>query len=752
VAQSQSVSTAEDTPLSGQVSATDVDSPVLTYALVSGPAHGALQLNSATGAFTYTPALNYNGADSFTFKANDGQADSNVATVSITVTPVNDPPVAVDDAYTTAEDTPLVVGASSAQGTNTLSMVSDPGDYIGQGHTYTFGPASGTYSMYNPYPSNPTYTNAIEVSFSNATEWWYLDFQAPNDTRFVPGTTYIGAVRFPFQSSSQPGLDVAGDGRGSNTLTGKFTVLQAVYDTAGNLVRFGADFEQHSEGATPALHGSVRYNYLPGGASGVLANDTDVENDPLTAILVSGPAHGTLQLNADGTFTYTPSANYNGTDSFTYKANDGQADSNVATVTITVTPVNDPPVANNATASTNEDTPLTGAVSATDVDGDPLTYALVTGPAHGTLQLSSSGSYTYTPALNYNGSDAFTFKANDGQADSNVATVSITVTPVNDPPVAQSQSVSTAEDTPLSGQVSATDVDSPVLTYAPVSGPAHGAIQFNTTTGSYTYTPALNYNGADAFTFQASDGQALSNVATVSITVTPVNDPPVAGNDSYSVNTGSVITISRPGVLANDTDVDGDPLTAVLVTGPAHGTLTLNSDGSFVYAPSAGYSGIDTFTYKANDGQADSNVATVSITVNPVAQPTTGKITGAGSIGGGRRFNVSVQSKEERGALAFSGQLTYQDQQVGILLQSTAITFVRVEADGMTATISGTATVNGVAGYTFTVTVADRGEPGVGKDTFRIRITGPGGFTYDSADYAPLGGVLDSGNLQVHKK
>src|SRR3989475_7188097 len=171
-------------------------------------------------------------------------------------------------------------------------------------------------------------------------------------------------------------------------------------------------------------------------APGVLGNDSDSDGDLLSAVLVSGPSHGTLILNADGSFRYSPAANYNGPDSFTYQASDGATNSGVVTVTLTVNPVNDAPVAADDTYITPEDTILTvsapGVIANdSDVDGDPLTAILVTGPAHGTLSLNNDGSFTYTPALNYNGPDSFTYKANDGQVDSPTnATVSITVTPV----------------------------------------------------------------------------------------------------------------------------------------------------------------------------------------------------------------------------------------------------------------------------------------------------------------------------------
>lgn len=193
---------------------------------------------------------------------------------------------------------------------------------------------------------------------------------------------------------------------------------------------------------------------------------------------------------------------------------------------------------------------------------------------------------------------------------------------VNQPPVAANSNITTNEDTAVADTLSATDPNGNTLTYTVVSGPSHGTL--SGTAPNLTYTPAANYNGADSFTYKANDGTADSNVATVSITVTPVNDPPAANNDSYSGSAGSIITLAAPGVLANDTDVDGDALTAVLVANAAHGTVTLNADGSFSYFPSANYSGLDSFTYQAKDAaNALSNVATVSITINKLNQTIT---------------------------------------------------------------------------------------------------------------------------------
>jgi len=363
---------------------------------------------------------------------------------------------------------------------------------------------------------------------------------------------------------------------------------------------------------------------------GVLGNDTDADGDPLTAVLVTDVASGTLVLDADGSFTYTPDADFSGTDTFTYQAFDGTALSNVATVTIIVSPVGDAPVAANDAFATDEDTPLIVAppgvlANDTDPDGDPLTAVLVTGVSDGTLVFNADGSFTYTPDADFSGTDSFTYQADDGTDLSNIATVTITVTAVADAPVAVDDAFATDEDTPLivppPGVLeNDTDAEDDPLTAVLVTGVSDGTLVFNAD-GSFTYTPDFNFSGTDTFTYQADDGTDLSNVATVTITVNAVNDAPIANDDTFTATADTTLTVVAPGVLLNDIDPDLDPLTAVLVTDVANGTLTLNADGSFDYTPNAGFTGTDTFTYVANDGTADSNVATVTITVNapPVA-------------------------------------------------------------------------------------------------------------------------------------
>jgi VCBS repeat-containing protein len=241
------------------------------------------------------------------------------------------------------------------------------------------------------------------------------------------------------------------------------------------------------------------------------------------------------------------------------------------------------------------------------------------------LTLNADGSFAYTPDADFSGADSFTYVANDGTVDSAAATVNLTVTPVNDAPVAVDDNHSTFEDTPLTIAAPGVlgndkDAEGDPLTTVLVTGPANGSLTLSAE-GAFSYTPNAGFTGNDGFTYVANDGTGSSNVATVAFAVTGVNDAPVAINDSYSTFEDTALSISAPGLLENDTDPDGNSLTALLVTGPANGTFTLNAEGAFTYTPSAHFNGTDSFTYRASDGLAVSNIATVNLTVTPVNDP-----------------------------------------------------------------------------------------------------------------------------------
>ena len=340
---------------------------------------------------------------------------------------------------------------------------------------------------------------------------------------------------------------------------------------------------------------------------GITLGASDGDGDALSYSIVSAPAHGVL-TGTGANRTYTPAANYNGPDSFTFRANDGVNDSNIATVSVTVTSVNDAPVAVGASRTLAEDAFEAVTLAASDVDGDALTYTIVDAPLHGVLS-GSGAERTYTPVANYNGPDSFTFRASDGALDSNVATVSLTVTPVNDAPNAVNDAATVAEDGSQSVDVRAndSDVDGNPIAVTLVGPPIHGTAVLQG--GNVLYTPDPDYNGSDSFAYTISDGAGGTASAVVTMTVTGVNDAPVAEDSSATVaqDTAELIPLQA-------TDIDGDVLGYSIVTGPTHGTLSGSGAGR-TYTPHPGYFGPDSFTFKANDETVDSNIATVSITV-----------------------------------------------------------------------------------------------------------------------------------------
>ncbi|MFC7672652.1 Ig-like domain-containing protein [Mycolicibacterium sp. GCM10028919] len=364
---------------------------------------------------------------------------------------------------------------------------------------------------------------------------------------------------------------------------------------------------------------------------GVLVNDNDADADPLIATVVSGPAHGDLVFNPDGTFGYTPDANFNGTDSFTYTVtdqtggthihgltgllnlftlgafgDDGHSATAPATVTITVTAVDDAPVAVGDIVTVAEDSTATVIPvlsNDTDVDGGPRTVTAVTQPGHGTVTVIGTA-ISYTPAANFNGTDTFGYTLNGGST----ATVTVTVTAADDAPVAVGDIVTVVEDsaaTVIPVLVNDTDVDGDPKTITAATQPGHGAVTFTDT--AVSYTPAANFFGTETFDYTLNGG----STATVTVTVTAVDDVPVAADDAVSVVEDSAATVIP--VLVNDTDVDGGPRTITAVTQPGHGAVTF-TDTAVNYTPAANFFGTETFGYTLNGG----STATVTVTVTAV--------------------------------------------------------------------------------------------------------------------------------------
>jgi hypothetical protein len=356
---------------------------------------------------------------------------------------------------------------------------------------------------------------------------------------------------------------------------------------------------------------------LPG-IAGVLSNDTDMDGDTITAELVSIPAAGTLDLQPDGSFTYTAGAGFAGSDTFTYQASDGFLVSEVATVRIAAADYHYPPVAHAQDLQTTEDLPVDLVLSGSDLDSPELTYAVASGPLHGILS-GSPPELTYEPAAGYYGPDQFTFTASDGFTTSAPATVSITVVHVNQPPVGgpdeftieQSGLLMIRQTDLLANDV---DPDGDPLEVGIDGEPMHGGIGFIWHDDAWVleYHPEEGFWGDDSFTYGLSDGNYMVSVP-VTIHVTHVNQAPVAFNDEFGLDESQAASVTPPGVLANDIDPDGDALTALITELPVQGTLTLDADGGFTYVPDSpeGHSGADGFRYVARDGSLQSNSAFV---------------------------------------------------------------------------------------------------------------------------------------------
>ena len=330
-----------------------------------------------------------------------------------------------------------------------------------------------------------------------------------------------------------------------------------------------------------------------------------------------GPVLGTIEIINDhtGEFRYTPDPNKSGEENFEFRVTDSANKTHFAPVTITITPVDDAPVALESSMTLLEDTPTKGTLVAMDSDSASVTYALATNGSKGTVVIddAKTGAFTYTPKLNANGPDSFSFVASDGSLASSPAMVSILIVPVNDPPVAARLTFSVAEDTTLSGNFAGSDPEGGSLTFAIVSNARFGVVTLtNAATGAFIFQPNQNFNGADSFTFKVNDGQLDSAPASVAINVTPVNDAPVAHNTSLSV------TVNPVSGQLSASDPDGDRLTYTLVSAPTRGQLqgsTFASTGAFIYIPLVSGSGTDSFSFSVSDGVLTSNVATVTINI-----------------------------------------------------------------------------------------------------------------------------------------
>jgi VCBS repeat-containing protein len=471
--------------------------------------------------------------------------------------PANEPPVATDDSYVMDQDDILTVSAPGVL----------ENDFDSDGNTLepilVTNPNEGTLELYS------------DGSFV-----------------YIPRLGFVGIDVFEYTTFD--GMDY------SNTAVVTITV---------EIVN------------TPPISSDDEYTveedgFLSIASPGVLANDTDYQLDSLVAEVVDYTQHGLLLLAEDGSFEYLPDNDWYGIDTFTYRVFDGLAYGIDATVTITVNSVNDAPVAIDDTYSGSEDLSLIGDVTNNDwdIDGGLLGTFLVIEPLYGSLDFYPNGSFTYIPDLNWFGTDSFTYQTYDGDLYSNVAFVTLSIESVNDIPLIVDDEFAGYEDAEISGNVLSNDFDVEwdSCQVFLVTGPLHGVVTLDSTTGSFIYQPDLDWYGIDTFTYNVYDGYVFSDISIVTLTIIGVNDPPVAYASSFDGNEDVVLH----GTLPLGFDVEGDSLEYIIAEFPAHGNLVVDSiTGDFSYTPDIDWYGTDSFSYQLFDGQAYSNIANVTINI-----------------------------------------------------------------------------------------------------------------------------------------
>jgi VCBS repeat-containing protein len=543
-ASAASLTVLEDTAGTVTISATDPDSNPLTYAVSTNPTKGTVTGGTTDGKFTYTPTANANGTDSFVVTVSDGKGGTVQSTVTVTITAVNDAPAIAlaTQAVTGAEDT-AVTGTTVATDVDNATL------------TYTIGTAAANG------------TAAVD---------------ATGKFTYTPKANFSGTDSFVVKAS---------DGTLSASQTVNVTVTAVNDAPAGPATQTVAGKEDTNSTGTITI--------------------TDVDNATLTYTTTTAPTNGTVTIDTKGAFTYTPKADFNGTDSFVVKASDGTLSAS-QTVTINVAAVNDAPTFAAATqaATLAEDTVATGTAVATDVDKDTLTYSIGTAPTNGTAAIDAAGKFTYTPKADFNGTDSFVVNAKDAGGLSANQTVTLTVTPVNDAPTgAATATVAGTEDKAATGTIVITDVDKDTLTYTVTQGTL-GNLVVNKD-GTFTYTPTKDANGTDTVVVKASDGTA-SFTQTLTFNVAAVNDAPdVTGPATLTTAAGTAANFAS---AATDVDNAVTTLTFSYST-PTSGTVTAGANGAATYTPNAGFSGTDSFVITVKDPGGLSDTQAVAVTV-----------------------------------------------------------------------------------------------------------------------------------------
>jgi hypothetical protein len=703
--------------------ATDSDLPAqgLTFSLLGAPAGAAI--GATNGVFAWTPSEAQGpGEFTFTVRVSDGVANTDQG-VTISVTEVNAPPVLLN-VPATATIPELSLYTFTANATDS--------DLPAQGLTFSLlgapagaaiGATNGVFAWTPSEAQGPgefTFTVRVSDGVANTDQGVTIsvtEVNAPPVLLNVPATATIPELSLYTFTANATDSDLPAQGLTFSLLgapagaaigatNGVFTWTPSEAQGPGEFtftVRVSDGVANTDQDVTIAVaevnHAPVLLN-VPAMATipelslytfTVNATDSDLPAQTLTFSLLDAPA-GAVIGATNGLFAWTPSeAQGPGEFTFTVRVSDGVANTDQE-VMIAVTEVNAPPVLLNvpATATIPELSLYTFTANATDSDlpVQTLTFSLLGAPAGAAID-ASSGQFTWTPSEEQApGEYTITVRVSDGVALAEQA-VTITVTEVNHPPVAVDDSYLGIEDWPVTVPAPGVlandmDPDGDALTVVLADGPQYGELTLDTD-GSFTYTPDPDYHGIDRFTYRAYDGEKYSNIATVVLNIFGINDPPLATDDNYFTEKNTELTVTAPGALENDVDVDGDPLTAKLVAGPSHGVLELNSDGSFTYVPNADFQGVDSFTYQANDGTADSNVATVTITISALHPAPEVNVPSAGTTYSSTPTPLAAMSV---------GNVSEDDSQLRVTISAeNGNLIVTTSVSGVTVTGSGGETV-----------------------------------------------------------
>ena len=649
---------------------TDVENDTLTITAVGATSDGGTVTITGGGTgLSYTPAANHAGSETFTYTISDNNGGTDTAGVTVTINNLPDDPVAVNDVAAAAED-------SSNTPIDVLANDSDP-DQVVPGETLTvtaLGATSdgGTVSIDGAGPDNRVlYTPA--ASFAGSETFTYTVSDSTGRTAMATVTVNVSndndvpvAVNDSFtvdEDSADNSLDVLANDTDADTGDTREITTVGATDNGGTVTLSGGGADNTLR-YTPAADfvGTETFSYTMRDAAGatstatvtvtvqnindapvavddtgtvaedaaatdfdVVANDTDIDGDTLSLSAVGTPSAGGTASISGGLLRYTPAANFNGTETIGYTVADGNTGTDTGTLTITVAAVNDDPVANDDTATVDEDsgtTPIPVLANDTDVDtGDTLSLDSVTPPDNGGTAVIAGDQVQYAPAADFVGTERFDYTISDAAGRPATATVTVTVDNVNDAPVATDDAATVDEDSSdnaLDVLANDTDIDAgDALQITAVGTPSAGGTA--TITGGGTglgYTPAADFAGTETVTYTVRDTDGLSDSATVTLTVNNLNDAPVAVDDTAGVTEDSTDNVLD--LLANDTDVDaGDTLRiTALGTLSDGGTASIDGGGARVlYSPAADFAGTETFTYTIADdaGVTDSGSVTVMV-------------------------------------------------------------------------------------------------------------------------------------------